>query len=77
MAKFRPIKKTRTVLERWKDEKLEKPAKNGMTNPTEDKKEEKDQFQNEEKRKKLERGRSFVNALLSFPFLHILTSPHL
>ena len=60
MAKFRPIEKLGTGLERWKGEKLEKNGENGITNPKKDKKEWKGPFQEREKKKKnLERERSF------------------
>ena len=45
MAKFRPIQKLGTGLERWKNEKIGKEQrKNGITNPKTDKKEWKDPF---------------------------------
>ena len=52
MAKFRPIKKLGTVLERWEDEKTGKKTKDGMANPKKDKKEKKDPFKEEKKGKK-------------------------
>ena len=52
IKKFRPIKKPRTVLERWKMKKWKRTATNGMTNPKKDKKEKKDPFQEREKKKK-------------------------
>ena len=71
MAKFRPIKKHGTGLERWKDEKnWKRTAKNGITSPKKDWKEWKDPFQEREKTKKnLERERSFLNrsVFLSIP----------
>ena len=44
MDKSRPIKKPRTVLERWKDEKTRKKDKNRIIKPKKDKKEKKDRF---------------------------------
>ena len=53
MAKFTPIKKHGTGLERWKDEKTGKEwRKNGITHLKKDWKEWKDPFQEREKTKK-------------------------
>ena len=60
MAKFRPIKKLGTGLERWKDEKIGKERqKTGLLTPRNIRKNEKTRSKKEENRKKLEIERSF------------------
>ena len=76
MAKFRPIKKPRTVLERWKDRKLKKGRKMGFTKPNKYKKEKEERF-----RKRRKRGKRKIffkrERVFSFPVLANLTSAHL
>ena len=78
MAKFSPIKKLGTVVERWKDAKLEKTAKYGMNNPKKVKREKKDPFK---KRKGTKPGKrkiflkrervSFLSRSWKFGLAHI------
>ena len=70
MAKFRPIKKHGTGLERWKDAKTGKERqKTGLLIQRKIGKNGKTRSKKEKKRKKLERERSFLNrnAFLSIP----------
>ena len=55
MAKFRPIKKPRMALERWKDEKLEKNGKKGFLIPRKIRKRKKTHSKKEKKEKKRKR----------------------
>ena len=70
MAKFRPIRKLGTGLERWKDEKTGKGRrKMGLLTPRKIRKSGKTHSKREKKEKNLERERFFLqgNAFLSIP----------
>ena len=69
MAKFRPIKKRRTSLERLKDKNLKNPTKKRFTNPKKRRKRKKTVSKREKKKKKGKEKDLFLNknAFLSFP----------